>query len=79
MEVGSQYPAFRYDRGRSETAGPNKLVFTWTVGHGYQDDNGILGLLDSLRDAGSVVDGSGNPINVDLQHYWKFYQHRVAG
>ena len=79
VEVGSQYPAFRYDRARSETAGPNKLLFTWTVQDGYQDDNGILGLLDSLRDAGAVVDGSGNPINVDLQHYWKFYQHRVAG
>ena len=79
VEVASQYPAFRYDRGRSQAAGGNHLVFTWTVQDGYQDDNGILGLLDSLRDAGAVVDGSGNPINVDLQHYWKFYQHRVAG
>ena len=79
VEVGSQYPTFRYNMARSEAAGPNKLVFTWTVQDGYQDDNGILGLLDSLRDAGAVVDGSGNPINVDLQHYWNFYQHRVAG
>ena len=79
VEVGSQYPAFRYDRGRSQAAGGNHLVFTWTVQDGYQDDNGILGLLDSLRDTGAVVDGSGNALNAELHQYWNFYQHRVAG
>ena len=77
VEVGSQYPTFRYDRARSQAAGGNKLVFTWTVGHGYEDDNGILGLPDSLRDAGSVVDGSGNVLAANLHQYRFFGGHRV--
>ena len=77
VEVGSQYPTFRYDRARSQAAGGNQLVFTWTVGHGYQDDNGILGLPDSLRDAGSVVDGSGNALAANLHQYWHFPDQRV--
>ena len=77
VEVGSQYPTFRYDRARSQAAGGNKLVFTWTVGHGYQDDDGILGLPDSLRDAGSVVDGSGNVLAANLHQYRFFGGHRV--
>ena len=53
------------------------LVFTWTVRDGYHDNNGILGLPDSLRDAGNVIDGSGNALTAGLHQYWHFYYQRV--
>ena len=77
VEVGSNYPSFRYDRERSQAAGQNKLVFTWRVRDGYRDNDGVLILLDSLRNFAGVRDGSGNVINADMHKYWHFYYQRV--
>ena len=78
INVGNDYPSARYRRGLSDAAGTNKLVFTWRVSDGHEDDDGILMLGDSLRNANGVKDHSGRRINANLQDYRNFYHHRVG-
>ena len=42
LQVGSFPPRAQYDAVRSQLAGANKMVFTWAVVDGYQDDDGIF-------------------------------------
>ena len=79
MRVTDDYPRATYDAGRSEAAGTNKPVFTWTVRDGYVDDDGFLVAPDYFRDTAGVSDWSGNLINSTLPGYWGNDPHHKVG
>ena len=79
LQVGNLPPRAQYDAVRSQLAGANKMVFTWAVVAGYQDDDGIFIDRDYLDRTNGVKDWSHNATSDRLpKTYGNDPRHKVG-
>ena len=79
IRLGDDYRSVAYDRVLSQSAGVNQMIFAWEVPAGFEAREGILLGPGSLGDAGSIEDGSANPLDPSLHKYWGFDENQVGG